>query len=138
MGKYLKYEQKSQKKNKEMNPVWRGIGCILILLVPAMSYGLMLVFVPPIIATGMIPWELLGYVHFPVGLLSWPVLGPLLLFIGSINNLWINLIGFFVFLVVLSGTFSLLYSLVWQYAGPPRYTLLDVPPSDHKGKSYKR
>ena len=38
MGQYTKY--KPLKEKPGMNPIWRGIGCILLVIVPLISYGL--------------------------------------------------------------------------------------------------
>ena len=29
-----------RKKRPQMNPIWRGIGCLLVVIVPLISYGL--------------------------------------------------------------------------------------------------
>lgn len=121
-----------------MNPIWRGIGCILIIVVPLMAYGLMLVFVPPIIATGKVPNQLLGYVHFPAWAFKVPIVASIASFISSINNLWINIITFFVMLMILTTVASLLYSMIYTVVGPPRYSAQDAPPPKYKPKVYKR
>lgn len=137
MSKYTKYQLKSPNK-KGMNPIWRGIGCILIIVVPLLAFGLMLVFVPPIIATGKVPSQLLGHVHFPEWTFKVWTLADIVRFISSIDNLWTNIITFFVMLVILTGVFSLLYSMIYSLVGPVRYTELDAPPTKYKGKKYTR
>ena len=137
MGKYSKYQRKSEKK-PEANPIWRGIGCILIVVVPVISYALMVILTPAIVATGLVPYALLGYVKFPEWVLRTPILSDIALFIGGINDLGLKLIAFFVILLLVAAIFSLLYSLVSQVIGPPRYSDKDAPPSTHKGKIYKR
>jgi hypothetical protein len=137
MTKYSKYQRKSSEK-KGMNPIWRGIGCILIIIVPLLAFGLMVLIVPPIIATGKVPYQLLGYVHFPDWILKLRILADITAFIGSINNLWLNIITFFVIVLILTTVASLLYSVIYAAVGPARYTALDAPPSKHKVKVYKR
>ena len=68
MGKYTRYPIRSKSK-RQMSPIWRGVGCILIVIVPLMSFWLMLLLAPPIIATGLVPYQLLGYIQFPVWVL---------------------------------------------------------------------
>ncbi len=121
-----------------MNPIWRGIGCILIVIVPLVAYGLMLVFVPPIIATGKVPNQLLGYTHFPDWAFKVQIVASIASFISSINNLWMNIITFFVMLLILTAVASLLYSMIYTLVGPARYSELDAPPTKYKGKKYTR
>ena len=137
MGKYAKYQRKSEKK-AGMNPIWRGIGCILMVIVPVISYVMMVIFTPVIKATNLVPNELLGYVKFPAWVLKSPILSDVTFFIGGINDLWFKLIAFFVILLLLTTIFSLLYTMVFQLVGPPRYTDKDAPPSKYKAKEYKR
>jgi hypothetical protein len=137
MAKYSKFQRKSPEK-KGMNPIWRGIGCILIIIVPLLAYGLMVLFVPPIIATGKVPYQLLGYVHFPDWIFKVRIGTDIAVFIGGINNLWLNIIIFFVMVLILTTVASLLYSVIYSLVGPARYSALDAPPSKHKVKVYKR
>jgi hypothetical protein len=137
MGKYMKYQRKGQEK-PEMNPVWRGIGCLMIVIVPLMSYAVTILLVPPIVASGLAPLELLQRLRFPDWAYTTPVISGPAIFLSSIDNLGLILIGFFVILITMSGLFSLIYSAVYQLIGPPRYTSVDVVPTSHKGKSYKR
>ena len=121
-----------------MNPIWRGIGCILMVIVPVISYVMMVIFTPVIKATNLVPSELLGHVKFPAWVLKSPILSDVTFFIGGINDLWFKLIAFFVILLLLTTIFSLLYTMVFQLVGPPRYTDKDAPPSKYKAKEYKR
>jgi hypothetical protein len=137
MGKYTRYQLKSPVK-KVMHPIWRGIGCILIIVIPLMAYGLMLITAPAIIKTGLVPYQLLGYLHFPVWVFRFHITSAIAVFIGSLKNLWFNIIVFFVMLLILAGITSSLYSALYQLVGPARYTSLDAPPSKHKAKRYTR
>jgi len=137
MGKYAKYQHKSVERRR-MNPIWRGIGCILIIIVPLMAFGLMVVFAPSIIATGKVPYQLLGFVHFPDWAFKFRMTAYIASFISSINNLWLNIITFFVMLLILTTVTSLVYSLVYAMVGPARYSAEDAPPPKYKAKAYKR
>jgi hypothetical protein len=137
MGKYAKYQRKSQKK-PEGNPIWRGVGCVLIVVVPLISYGLMIILTPMIKATNLVPYELLGRVTFPDWALRAPVLSDLTFFIGGINDLWLKVLAFFVILLLLTTISSLIYTMVFQLIGPPRYTDTDAPPAKYKAKVYRR
>jgi hypothetical protein len=137
MGKYSKYQRKSPPR-KQMNPLWRGIGCLLMLIVPAISYGVSFVFLQEAKRRGLVPPELLGYFHFPDWIWGVPFLNTIAQFLGSLKDVWAMLIFFVVILFILSGLVSLIYSMVYQIVGPARYTELDAPPSKSKTKVYKR
>jgi hypothetical protein len=137
MEEYANYERKVRRR-PGMNPIWRGIGCILMVVVPLISYALMAIFIPPIVATGMVPHELLGRVQFPAWAYTTPVVSSIAGYLDGIDNLWVKLIGFFIVFSLLTGVFSFLYSIVYQLIGPPRYTAVDAPPAKYKPKIYKR
>lgn len=137
MAKYAKFQRKSSER-KRSNPIWRGIGCILIIVVALLTYGLMLVIVPLIIATGKVPYQLLGPVHFPDWAFKLRITADIASYISSFNNLGINIISFLVILLILTGVASLLYSIIYSLVGPARYSDLDAPPTKYKGKKYTR
>ena len=137
MGKYTKYHIKAHDK-RGLKPIWRGIGCILLIIAPLLAYGMMLAFSPSIIATGKVPYQLLGHAQFPEWFFRVRIGADFASYLSSIDNLWINIITFFVMLLTLIGAFSLLYTLIHALVGPARYTDLDAPPSKYKGKKYTR
>jgi hypothetical protein len=137
MEKYAKYHRKARVK-RELNPVWRGIGCILIIVVPLLTFGMMLISVPSVLATGKIPYQLLGRVHFPDWVFKLRITATIASFINSFDNLWVYIITFFVILLILTSVASLLYSLIYKLVGPARYTEMDAPPAKYKPKVYKR
>ena len=59
-------------------------------------------------------------------------------FIGSIHNLWMKMLTWFVILLLLTAVASLLYSMIYSLVGPARYTELDALPSKYKAKKYTR
>jgi hypothetical protein len=136
MGMAVKYTPVKEKKG--INPIWRGIGCILIVLDLLASYIASIFIVPLLLTTGYVPVELLGHIHFPDWVFKVPVLNGLASLISGFNNLYLSIIVFIVILVLLTGIFSLLYVAFLQFSGPPRYTELDAPPSTHRAKPYKR
>jgi hypothetical protein len=136
MGLYTKY--KPLKVKPGMNPIWRGVGCILLVIAPVVSYALTILVVPLLIATGYVPLELLGNVHFPDWIFKVPVLNGIASLIGGINNLGLDIVVFVVIMLLLTGIFSLIFVAVLQVTSPPRYGEMDAPPSTHKAKPYKR
>jgi hypothetical protein len=137
MAKYAKYQRKSPEK-KGQNPIWRGIGCILIFVSLVFSYWMMTIFVPIVIATGKVPYQLLGFVHFPEWAFKLQITADIARFISSLDNLGISLITYFVILLLVTAVASFLYALIYPLVGPTRYTELDAPPTKYKGKKYTR
>ena len=131
------YQRKPAQK-AQINPIWRGIGCILMVLLPLVTCGLTVLFTPMLAATNLAPLELMGYIRFPEWAYRWPITADIANFIGSINNLGLDLVVFVAILVLIIGIASLIYVAVLQFIGPPRYTELDAPPSGYKPKKYTR
>ena len=86
MGHYDKYQRKQERK-QETNPIWRGIGCVLIVVVLLMSYALTAISVPPLITTGLVPPELLGKIGFPDWVFRTPVLSGIATFLHGFDHL---------------------------------------------------
>jgi hypothetical protein len=137
MGRYSLFHNPARKK-PEANPLWRGVGCIIMVALPLITFGLTILSMPKLLATGLVPYQLLGRVNFPVWVYRTPFLSSVAFFIRSINNLWLGLIVFVIILVIITGISSLIYVAVLQVIGPPRYTELDAPPTGYKPKVYKR
>jgi hypothetical protein len=128
-----------QKKVKpEIHPVWRGIGCLFMIIVPIMAYALASLLVPVVQATGRLPYQLFQRLHFPLWVYKTPVLSSVGYFLGSIDDFWALVMLFIISLILFSFLASLVYTTVYQSIGPKRYTPLDAPPSRHKAKQYKR
>ncbi len=137
--KYSRFQSKvPPKPDPAQHPAWRGIGCILWVLDPLMSYALAFVTVGALSKNGMIPAGLLGNVQFPDWVAKTPTLSVIAGFISSLNNLWAMLIFFFIFVLILAGLFSTIYTIIYRYVGPPRYTIVDAPPTKHKAGKMSR
>jgi hypothetical protein len=126
------------KEKKGMNPLWRGIGCILIVIAPIVTYALTAIISPLLAATGYVPLELLGFVEFPEWVSKVPILNNIAGFIGGIHNLYLGITVFITIFVLLTGIFSMIFVALFQAIGPPRYSEIDAPPSRHKAKKYTR
>ena len=137
MGRVTKIQAEKNRK-PETNPIWRGIGCILMFILPVASFFVSLITTPMVAATGLIPLELLGQAQFPAWFMRVPFLAALSTYLSSIPNLWLGVILFFIAMLVFTGIASLVYVSVLQTIGPPRYTELDAPPSTYKAKKYTR
>lgn len=131
MGKYAKYQIPKTKPQPKVHPVWRGIGCLLWILIPLISYASAVLLVGYLSSIGSIPAGLLGRVELAPWAWKSIILRPFAQFIYSLDNLWAVLIFFAVFLVLTIGIFTTLYSFLYRQFGPPRYSLVDAPPGTY-------
>lgn len=140
MAKYRNYMiQPEAKHPSEVHPIWRGIGCLLIVLTPLIAFsGATLLVNAGVEHNWPIPPEILGHIQFPEWFMNTPVLREIGHWIGSYPNLLAILIAFFLLVLLLWGLFSSLYAMLYRAAGLTRYTELDAPPPRRKAKRYKR
>ena len=139
MSKYRPYERKTPPSRKEPHPIWRGIGCLIILMVPVLSFGISTILVQLAPSLGIqIPVELLGRPLMPDIMFQVPGLVGILNWIQSLDNLYAILVGTFTVTVIFGGVLAFGYALIYRFIGPPRYTSLDAPSSNFKVKKYKR
>jgi len=140
MGKYTTYQKTPPKpRNLGVHPVMRGIGCIMMIVVPLLSYGIALFLIDYGIRNG---WPL------PSSWLQPPNIHPLLLRLRGLDPVWNfllrqdNLVAILVFTIgitiVIGGLMSVLYGYIYSLFGPPQYGPQDAPPIRVKVKRYKR
>ncbi len=123
----------------QTHEVWRGIGCLLMLIVPIISYILASLTVTAALAAGWpLPYQLVGNPVMPKALWSVQALAPTLGFIESQTNLYATLLVTVLFSVFLSAVLSFAYSILYRIVGPSRYGPLDAPPPRVSVKTYKR
>lgn len=141
MSKYTSYtRQKPKPRNRDVHPVMRGIGCIMMIVVPILAYGISVLLVN--YATGQ-GWPLPTSMYGPPSIhpLLWKVQGlqPILLFLEAQNNLEMHLLFTAIITVVIGGIMSMIYGYVYTLFGPPQYGPQDEPPiKGRKIKPYKR
>jgi hypothetical protein len=139
MSKYRTYQREAPPRQKDPHPIWRGIGCLIMLLVPVLSFGISTILVQMAPSLGIqLPVELLGRPLMPELMFKVPGLVGILNWIQSLNNIYAILVGMFIVAVILSGVLALVYSFVYRIVGPSRYTDLDAPVQNIKVKRYKR
>ncbi|MBI5935925.1 MAG: hypothetical protein HY867_19640 [Chloroflexi bacterium] len=139
MSKHRSFEKQAKPRRKDPHPVWRGIGCLSMLIIPAISFGISTILVQMAPSMGVyLPPELLGRPVMPELLFKVPGLIGLLNWIQRQNNLYAILIITFAVVVVLAGIIAVGYALAYRIMGPPRYTGYDAPPPRIKVKKYKR
>ena len=140
MSKYSTVSHQKVATSPRPHPVWRGIGCLLILIVPLISYALSVLTINLALAQQWpIPYQLMGYPIMPD--LLWqatPGLAPILAFIQSQNNLYAILALTGVYVVFFGALVSFGYALLYRFVGPPRYGPQDAPPPNIRVRTYKR
>jgi hypothetical protein len=126
MGKYQRYDKRKRDERPwKIHPIWRGIGCFMILLLPLMSYAAAVAIVQA------------GLIDLPKELDQSYVL-PNIITIPYLNSSFTSPIQgqitysvifyFFVFLFLSIGLLSVVYGYMYRIMGPPRYNALDSPP----------
>jgi hypothetical protein len=117
----------------------RGIGCILIAIVPLLSYGVAVLLVNYGVQHGWpIPPNWLGRPTIPPLLLKLQGLQTVFAFIVQQTNLIANIIFAVALAVFIFGVLSILYGFLYRLVGPPQYGPTDAPPIRVKVKRYKR
>lgn len=124
-----KYRREREPRRWKINPVWRGIGCVILLIIPIMSWYGTKFFLQSNRQIAL-PAELLKTFTIP-----FTHVAQIDQIIRSINNYadLHNLIyGQFFFTIILMfigfGILSVIYAILYRVVGPPRYGPFDVPP----------
>jgi hypothetical protein len=116
MGKYSRAYLHPQSRASQLaaHPLWRGIGCILIIVVPIISFAAARLMVQANTNQGWIgiPAEMTGSFRIP--------------FLGTVY--FLDLAITLVFIIIGFGILTIFYALMYRLFGPPRYGPLDVPP----------
>lgn len=118
MAKYRQYDRGSAVKKApwEIHPIWRGIGCMLMIIIPIMAYAGAALLVEANFTQRWVPvpYELAKTVSLPM--------------IGAVPNLYAILIVTAILSLFGFGLMTFLFSLFYRMVGPPRYGPLDMPP----------
>ncbi len=132
-------QRRAPNAKPQVDPLWRGVGCIMMVVVPVISF--MLASFTVNLAVGQnwpVPYQLMGPPAVPSLLFQSQALTPIALFIQQQQNLYAILIMTLAYIVVIGAVVSSIYSIVYRFVGPPRYGPLDAAPADIKVKRYKR
>ena len=140
MGKYTSYVRQAPKpRNRGVHPVMRGIGCIMMVIVPILAWGLAVWLVDYGVQHGWpIPPNWLGRISVYPWLLSIRGLAPIWNFLLVQDRLIAHVIFTIAIIVVIGGIMSVIYGYIYSIFGPPRYGPQDAPPIRVKVKRYKR
>jgi hypothetical protein len=141
MGRYSARENRKPLSDvdKGPHPVWRGIGCLMILIIPILSIALAYeTFNFAIEQKWRIPYQLLGTPRLPDIFYDVSILRQLSFPIRQIENFYGYTMMSILYMIVLGGLISLIYAVVYRLMGPARYGPFDAPPPTIKTKRYKR
>jgi len=139
MGRYNRSTSKSpMPRRREVHPVMRGIGCILMVLVPVLSYGIAGLLVQRGIGAQIIPPAWYGYMTFPSWATRLTGLNFVTNFLSGIRGLPAIIAFTLIAIIVMGGIISVIFGYVYEIFGPPRYGPTDAPPPRVKVKRYKR
>jgi hypothetical protein len=138
-----KYRSSSVKKVRERSGqphfLWRGIGCIMLLIVPVISIAAGYETIVFALNKGYtVPYQLLGTPRFPDLFYQSTGMMTLLRPIIAIKHFYAYAVASIMYMILLSGIMSFVYALVYRMVGPGRYGPLDAPPANVKVKPYKR
>lgn len=124
MAKYDKYSIRSRQAERpwKIHPVWRGIGCLMMVLIPIVSYAGAVLLVQANLTARWLPTprELAQTITIP--------------YIGAVPYLFANLLVAAVLMLAGFGALTILYSLMYRIIGPPRYGPLDAPPERYRSR----
>ena len=142
MGKYnnnTTLRPSSIGTSKAPHEIWRGIGCLMFILIPAMSIASASVMIEYGVENKWpIPYQLLGTAYLPEIFYSTPGLATIFGVISKVPNFYAIATTSLIFMMLLGGLISLIYATMYRAVGPARYGPTDAPPSGKKVKRYKR
>lgn len=115
---YSNFDTKTPYKarSRQVHPVWRGIGCLMMILIPVMAYAGAVLLVQANRTAHWLPMpaELAKAVAVPG--------------IGNVPFLYANLMTAVVLSLLGFGVLVFLYALLYRFIGPSPYGPMDAPP----------
>ncbi|MBM3124314.1 MAG: hypothetical protein FJZ87_04475 [Chloroflexi bacterium] len=141
MGKYSSRAIKPSLRDEGRgpHPIWRGIGCLMMILIPVLCIALAI----ETVAFGLenqwpIPYQLLGRPHLPDIFFKVSILRLIFVPITQVYHLYAYIAITLIYMIFIGGIFSVVYAAVYRMMGPPKYGPFDAPPPKIKTKRYTR
>lgn len=123
MGRYRRsyIAEEAQRRQWEIHPIWRGIGCIFMLLIPVMAFAGAYVLVRENFQQRWlpVPSELTTTIFIPL-------FGTRLYVADLVVTVALMVIGF--------GLVTVVYAFIYRMIGPSPYGPLDAPPPKKRKK----
>ena len=138
MGRYKDTMKEVERKASGPQPIWRGIGCMLIVLIPIVSFAAADLSLPFFLNRGLVPQELLATPQAPDWMYYMPVLRQAFQFLFGRYAILATLLLTFIYILFIGGVLSVFYAYMYQLTAPSRYGPMDAPPPRIKVKKYKR
>lgn len=124
-----KYARPRDERPWKVHPVWRGIGCFLVILMPIMAWvgadlflktNTLIVLPPDLLKPVLIPMSKIEILDLGITVVNNFLLG--------IDLTYDKLLFAFAFLFLGYGALLVFYSIMYRIIGPPRYGQFDAPP----------
>ena len=128
MSKYMVYGRRPEIKPRpwKVHPIWRGIGCVMILLIPLMSYAGAILLIQANIDQRWIP--------LPVEFVR-PMRLP---YLGVVPHLLATVVVTILLMMIGFAVIIAFYAMMYRFMGPPALGPLDAPPEKPTRKRSKR
>jgi hypothetical protein len=135
MTKYRSFERKPIERPHEIHPIWRGIGCIIMILIPIMAFlGTTLLIQQGIKEQWPMPADLMGHPKLPDWMYMLAVTRQFAEPVASVDNLYALIAGTVLISILAFGVLAVIYSWSYKAVGPRRYTPLDAPEVDREAR----
>jgi hypothetical protein len=117
MGRYSHRPAEVKERPYEIHPIWRGIGCIMLIIGPFIAFSAAHILVNLDMENGWmaVPREMRGAVTIDV-------LGL------TIEHLYADLLVTAILLLLGFGLLMVVYAIIYGMAGPKRFGPMDSPP----------
>jgi hypothetical protein len=140
MGKYQSSARKvTKERGKELHVAWRGIGCLMMLVIPIISAASAYETINYGLDNGWtIPFQLLGYPRYPDWFYASNGLMQILRPITNTAHFYAYAVTTFLYMLVFAGIMSVIYAFAYRIIGPSRYGPMDVERPNIKVKKFKR
>jgi hypothetical protein len=127
MGKYSKRQVPPPQRPWAIHPIWRGIGCVMLLIAPFIAFAAADLLVKQSIARNWIPIPPEMRNIFRIPQLNY-----------TIHNLYADLIVAGLLLLMGFGVIMIIYSILYSIMGPGRSPLDAGPIRDNPAAQRKR
>lgn len=127
MGYTREYLTRPQMKKRpwKVHPIWRGIGCIMIVLVPILSYIGAVILVEMNIVESWVPSPAVLMQTVTIPIVNVPV-----------PHIYANLVTTGVLVLISYAGLMVLYALVYSMVGPAKLGPLDAEPVRRPPRQY--
>ena len=139
MGRYnSRQRDKESRQRNTVNPYMRGIGCLLMVIVPIFAFAVGDFLAKEGFGRQILPPSWYIGMTFPAWFTQIAGLNAIAGWLGSIPNLPATLAIGAIVVIVVGGILSIVYGYMYSLLSPSKHNTLDVPPPRVKTKKYKR